>query len=303
MVIYCTGYKVTFPFLDERFVPTRDNHVDLYRRVVSPDLPGLYFVGLVQPIGAIMPLAEAQSAWVADLVSGEGVLPSYDEMRRQIRVYDEQLHEAVRRLEAAHHPGRLPPLPHRARPRAACRTRAPHRHSAGPSPAGGLRRSSRRVRGERQRVRRAPGRRCSRGPRARSAARVLGAGLGPGALGAPSDARALGRRQPALLGDVLADGGELRAEPAGQRAVVEPHHRQVPGDVEARASRPRRITPLAITSEKQSIARGPVVALRACRAPRRSASLVVAAQLPVHHRGDAGRGRARRGSRAAARGR
>ena len=91
VVIYCTGYKVTFPFLDERFVPTRDNHVDLYRRVVSPDFPGLYFVGLVQPIGAIMPLAEAQSAWVADLVSGEGVLPSYDEMRRQIRVYDEKL--------------------------------------------------------------------------------------------------------------------------------------------------------------------------------------------------------------------
>jgi hypothetical protein len=72
-------------------VPTRDNRVDLYRRVVSPDFPSLYFVGLVQPIGAIMPLAEAQSAWVADLVSGEGVLPSYDEMRRQIRVYDEKL--------------------------------------------------------------------------------------------------------------------------------------------------------------------------------------------------------------------
>jgi dimethylaniline monooxygenase (N-oxide forming) len=90
-VIYCTGYKVTFPFLDERFVPARDNHVDLYRRVVSPDHPGLYFVGLVQPIGAIMPLAEAQSAWVADLVSGAGTLPSYDEMRRQIRIYDERL--------------------------------------------------------------------------------------------------------------------------------------------------------------------------------------------------------------------
>ena len=90
-VIYCTGYKVTFPFLDERFVPARDNHVDLYRRVASPDHPGLYFVGLVQPIGAIMPLAEAQAEWVADLVSGEGVLPSYDEMRRQIRIYDERL--------------------------------------------------------------------------------------------------------------------------------------------------------------------------------------------------------------------
>ena len=90
-VVYCTGYKVTFPFLDERFVPVRDNRVDLYRRVVSPDHPGLYFVGLIQPLGAIMPLAEAQAAWVADLVDGQGALPSYDDMRRQIREYDESV--------------------------------------------------------------------------------------------------------------------------------------------------------------------------------------------------------------------
>jgi thioredoxin reductase len=90
-VVYCTGYKVTFPFLDERVLPVRDNRVDLYHRVVDPDHPGLYFTGLIQPLGAIMPLAEAQAEWVADLVTGEGELPSYDEMRLQIRAYDEQL--------------------------------------------------------------------------------------------------------------------------------------------------------------------------------------------------------------------
>ncbi len=91
VVVYATGYKVTFPFLDERVVRAEDNHIDLYRRVVDPDHPGLYFVGLIQPLGAIMPLAELQAEWVADLVTGEGALPSYDEMRRQIRVYDEEL--------------------------------------------------------------------------------------------------------------------------------------------------------------------------------------------------------------------
>jgi hypothetical protein len=88
VVVYCTGYKVSFPFLDQRVVRATDNHVDLYRRVVDPDHPGLYFVGLIQPLGAIMPLAEAQSHWVADLVTGAAALPSYDEMRRQIRQYD-----------------------------------------------------------------------------------------------------------------------------------------------------------------------------------------------------------------------
>ncbi len=91
VVVYCTGYKLSFPFLDTRTMRVRDNHVELYRRVVHPDLPGLYFVGLVQPLGAIMPLAEAQAGWVADLVLGEAALPSYDEMRREIRIYDEDL--------------------------------------------------------------------------------------------------------------------------------------------------------------------------------------------------------------------
>ena len=89
-VVYCTGYKVTFPFLAERVLSAPDNRVDLYRRVVDPEHPGLYFVGLVQPIGAVMPLAEVQSQWVGDLVTGEADLPTYDEMRRRIRVDDER---------------------------------------------------------------------------------------------------------------------------------------------------------------------------------------------------------------------
>lgn len=91
VVVYCTGYKVTFPFLDETVIGAEDNHVDLYRRVVSPDHPGLYFVGLIQPLGAVMPLAEQQSHWVAELVNGEVTLPSPDEMRAQIAAYDAAL--------------------------------------------------------------------------------------------------------------------------------------------------------------------------------------------------------------------
>jgi dimethylaniline monooxygenase (N-oxide forming) len=91
VVVYCTGYKVTFPFLDDTVIRAQDNHIDLYRRVVSPDRPGLYFLGLVQPLGAIMPLAEAQAHWVADLITGRVTLPPYAEMRGQIAAYDAAL--------------------------------------------------------------------------------------------------------------------------------------------------------------------------------------------------------------------
>jgi hypothetical protein len=40
-----------------------------------------------------MPLAEAQAAWVADLVTGVGRLPSTAEMRREIASYDANLRE------------------------------------------------------------------------------------------------------------------------------------------------------------------------------------------------------------------
>jgi len=91
VVVYSTGYKVSFPFLDEQVVAPTDNRVALYRRVVDPNHPGLYFVGLIQPLGSVMPLAELQAHWVADLVAGTATLPPVSEMRAQIASYDEVL--------------------------------------------------------------------------------------------------------------------------------------------------------------------------------------------------------------------
>jgi hypothetical protein len=84
LVVYCTGYKISFPFFDDGLISVRDNRLPLYRRVVSVEHPGLYFIGFIQPLGAIMPLAEAQSEWVADLLDGRGTLPPPVEMREEI---------------------------------------------------------------------------------------------------------------------------------------------------------------------------------------------------------------------------
>jgi dimethylaniline monooxygenase (N-oxide forming) len=84
VVVYCTGYKITFPFFDEGFLAAPDNHIELFQRVFPPDISGLYFIGLLQPLGAIMPLAEAQGAWVGDHLRGEYALPSPAEVRRDI---------------------------------------------------------------------------------------------------------------------------------------------------------------------------------------------------------------------------
>jgi dimethylaniline monooxygenase (N-oxide forming) len=80
-IVYCTGYKISFPFFDQQLLdPSGDNRIELYRRVVHPDLRGLYFIGLIQPLGAIMPIAELQSEWVADVIEGKATLPGRPEM-------------------------------------------------------------------------------------------------------------------------------------------------------------------------------------------------------------------------------
>ncbi len=91
VIVYCTGYKITFPFLDSSIISAQDNEISLFHRVVDPDHPGLYFLGLVQPLGAIMPLAEAQAEWVADLLDGTATLPAAAAMRSEIADYHRQL--------------------------------------------------------------------------------------------------------------------------------------------------------------------------------------------------------------------
>ena len=90
LVVYCTGYKITFPFFRPEVLAAPDNQLPLYRRVVSVERPGLYFIGFIQPLGPIMPLAEAQVEWVADLVSGRATLPAPAEMQSEIAAEEER---------------------------------------------------------------------------------------------------------------------------------------------------------------------------------------------------------------------
>jgi hypothetical protein len=90
LVVYCTGYKITFPFFRPEVLAAPDNKLPLFRRVVSVERPGLYFIGFIQPLGPIMPLAEAQAEWIADLLSGRAALPAAAEMWREIEVEEEK---------------------------------------------------------------------------------------------------------------------------------------------------------------------------------------------------------------------
>jgi hypothetical protein len=82
-IIYATGYKVSLPFLDPTVVAPKDNDLPLYLRIFPFDREDLCFVGLAQPVGAVMPLAEAQAKLIAQLLSGAYELPSSLERKRR----------------------------------------------------------------------------------------------------------------------------------------------------------------------------------------------------------------------------
>jgi dimethylaniline monooxygenase (N-oxide forming) len=85
VVVYCTGYRITFPFFDAGFLAAPDNRIELFRRVFVPGNRSLAFAGLLQPLGAVMPLAEAQGRWLADYVLGRYQLPPRRVMEADIR--------------------------------------------------------------------------------------------------------------------------------------------------------------------------------------------------------------------------
>ena len=84
-IIYCTGYKVTFPFFKSEIIEAKNNDLPLFKRVFHPRYPDLFFIGLLQPLGAIMPLAEMQSIWVSKYLLGQYALPPTAELQQDIQ--------------------------------------------------------------------------------------------------------------------------------------------------------------------------------------------------------------------------
>ncbi|HEY6762580.1 MAG TPA: NAD(P)-binding domain-containing protein [Baekduia sp.] len=93
VVVYCTGYKITFPFFRDDFIAAPDNHIELFRRVFHPRYPDLAFIGLLQPLGALMPLAEAQGQWLAAYLKGQYALPAPAELAADIRADQKAMHK------------------------------------------------------------------------------------------------------------------------------------------------------------------------------------------------------------------
>ena len=92
VLLLCTGFDLPmWPFF-RRDLASRS----LYRRILDPALGrSVAFVGFVRPaIGAIPPIAEMQSRWVAQVLAGRIPVPDADQMRAEIADDDAWTREA-----------------------------------------------------------------------------------------------------------------------------------------------------------------------------------------------------------------
>lgn len=85
-IIYATGYRISFPFLDPALVQAEDNDFPLFKRAFKPGIDNLIFVGFAQAVPSIIKFVEIQTRWLAAYLGGDYALPSADEMQRAMAV-------------------------------------------------------------------------------------------------------------------------------------------------------------------------------------------------------------------------
>jgi hypothetical protein len=89
VIVYATGYNITFPFFDPDFISAPDNQIPLFKRMFKPGMDDLVFMGFAQATPTLFPFVESQARLLAAYATGHYRLPSVDEMERVI-VEDQQ---------------------------------------------------------------------------------------------------------------------------------------------------------------------------------------------------------------------
>ncbi|XP_077572499.1 flavin-containing monooxygenase 5-like [Stigmatopora nigra] len=93
LVVFATGYRFSYPFLAPHVITVSDNQTSLYKYVFPPELARhtLAVIGLVQPLGAIMPISEMQARWATRVFKGCIKLPPATEMLDDIKYKEEAM--------------------------------------------------------------------------------------------------------------------------------------------------------------------------------------------------------------------
>nr|XP_045248612.1 dimethylaniline monooxygenase [N-oxide-forming] 1 isoform X2 [Macaca fascicularis] len=86
IIVFATGYTFAFPFLDESVVKVEDGQASLYKYIFPAHLqkPTLAIIGLIKPLGSMIPTGETQARWAVRVLKGVNKLPPLSVMIEEI---------------------------------------------------------------------------------------------------------------------------------------------------------------------------------------------------------------------------
>ena len=84
VIVYATGYNITFPFFDEDVISAPENNIRLFKRMFLPERRDTVFMGFAQATPTLFPFVEAQARLLAAYAVGAYEPPSAAEMEEVI---------------------------------------------------------------------------------------------------------------------------------------------------------------------------------------------------------------------------
>lgn len=79
-IVFATGYRVSFPFLPNHLGRGDGQQFPLYRRVLSPHVDNLAFIGILDAGPGRLEVVERQAQWLTEVIQGRMALPSRAQM-------------------------------------------------------------------------------------------------------------------------------------------------------------------------------------------------------------------------------
>uniref|UniRef100_G1TNL3 Dimethylaniline monooxygenase [N-oxide-forming] n=1 Tax=Oryctolagus cuniculus TaxID=9986 RepID=G1TNL3_RABIT len=97
VIVFATGYTFAFPFLDESVVKVEDGQASLYKYIFPAHLqkPTLAVIGLIKPLGSMLPTGETQARYTVQVFKGVIKLPPTSVMIKEVNERKENKHNGL----------------------------------------------------------------------------------------------------------------------------------------------------------------------------------------------------------------
>lgn len=85
LIVYATGFKIVFPFMDTSLLNWNGQYPDLYLNVFHPRYDNLFVVGLIQPDSGQWGIVDCQAQLVARFIKAQTVAPKKADRFRALK--------------------------------------------------------------------------------------------------------------------------------------------------------------------------------------------------------------------------